>query len=257
MPLPAINLEIKRLVSMLSAGNQSEFARCVAKCSPSKISQILSGSQKPTMEIIKNIAKHKDVDSESLLALWHSCFTPSATMVPVASALIPGFASANKKFLSGQKVDVPPTLFSNSLYGIRAQIIQPHPDPRFEPNDILLVDSDPQPFAANLNILIGRTVVVKESNGNVATARLSRVLAINGRKITVEVCGAETLNQPLQFGEREPRRMRFSSKDQSRKTKSSHGDRNSKTQSKKTGVSELTIQFKQVVGVVVLMMRGF
>ena len=132
-------------------------------------------------------------------------------------------------------------------------------DDKVEPSDLLIIDSEASSFAANLNFLRDRFVAVKEARGKSEVVRLAKVSAIRGKKI--ELASDESAPEPARelFGGRElgninlPSGKGKSKKDVSGRIKSTgHRDQKSTDREEET----IEIQFKQIVGVVTLMMRG-
>ena len=253
---------LRGLVKEVTGGNQTEFAKKIAKCSQSKMSKILSGQQKPSEEIVRNIARHEDVDGDELMALWHSNSGPRALTVPIASSLLAKSPRLSHKLILNQQVEVPPSFYSQSTYAIRAHRVNGFRPDTIEDDDLLFLETSVKEFKKSLHYLDGKLAAFKfigdESAVWLAQLSITRVDGKFAIHATHNASGSSDTDTSRQLvGGRELRRIILRpTSGKGEKTMYANNKLPDHRDQKKTGQKEETIQFNQIVGVVTLMMRG-
>lgn len=149
------------------AGSQTRFATDVG-CSPSVISKILAGRQKPGSRLIQRLLKLENVNPEWLLSgegePWLAEAADRTCALPVSSVVLPGDPRESKEQLTGESFPIAEAFYRPTRYFLRLSrhhsILAWRPYALAE-GDLLLLETNPG-YWRDASVLHKRICAIQE-----------------------------------------------------------------------------------------------
>lgn len=150
-------------------GNQSLMARGTG-LSQASIGRITRGRQVPTLPLVANLAEHHDVNPLWLITgkgprrLSDAPAGHVESRLPVARRILPKPPQEQPSCAIAYEIDVAQSVFATSRYGLEIQSDDPvvqEQDQRLRSGDIVVLETDPEYWQADLQRLRGKLVAVR------------------------------------------------------------------------------------------------